>query len=117
MTKAEWSIVMLAFTDLFDIANRTSPKDIHIDKTFAAGTILIEELKRIRRNESVRQALKMGFSLNGTGGMVSGGGINWKKRNEELEKKKEMQRAQELGDLTQVLKASIEKVKKDQQGE
>jgi hypothetical protein len=111
MTKAEWSIVMLAFTDLFDIANRTSPKEIHIDKTFAAGTILIEELKRIRRDESVRQA------LNRTGGMVSSGGIDWKKRNEELEKKKEMQRAQELGDLTQVLKASIEKVKKDQQGE
>jgi hypothetical protein len=110
MNEREWTAVVLAFTDLFDKLKMIAPEKINIDKSYIAGKILQDELKIIRRNESLRRALKMGFSLNRT--------VNdWQKQNQELEKKKEAQRAAELGDLTQALKLSIEKAEKDRQGE
>lgn len=107
MTEQEWIVVTLAFTDLFDIVKRAAPDQIHIDKTYAAGKILLREHDVIRARKSL---LTNSLSL----GRPS---MNWQKRNEELEKKKEAQHAQELGDLTQALKLSIEKAEKDRQGE
>jgi hypothetical protein len=111
MNEREWTAVVLAFTDLFDKLKKIAPEQINIDKSYVAGKILQDELKIIRRNDSLRRALRMGFSLNRT---VTN---SWQKQNEELEKKKEAQRAAELGDLTEALKLSIEKADRDRQGE
>jgi hypothetical protein len=112
MNEREWTAVTLAFTDLFDKLKKIAPEQINIDKSYVAGKILQDELKIIRRNEGVQRALRLGFSLNRTVKTSE-----WQKQNDELEKKKEAQRAQELGDLTQALKLSIEKAEKDRQGE
>lgn len=120
MTEPEWAIVALAFTELFDTVKAIAPDKVHIDKTYAAGKILQKELDRIRAKRSLFTDLitdsmpNIGYRFKTTVGYRQ---QDWRKRNEELEKKKEAQRAQELGDLTQALKLSIEKAEKDRQGE
>jgi hypothetical protein len=109
MTEREWTAVVLAFTDLFDIVKEAeaAPSKVDVDKIFIAGKILQKEIDLIQ----VRETL-LGMSSG-----MQGGTPDWKKHNEELEKKKEAQRSQELGDLTQALKLSIEKAEKNRQGE
>jgi hypothetical protein len=117
MTEQEWTIVTLAFTDLFDIVKKVAPEQINVNKIFLAGKILQQEHNRIR-------AQRLMFTLFRVSALQHADSMkdkmiqnDWQKHNEELEKKKEAERAQELGDLTDTLKASIEKAEKDRQGE
>lgn len=90
MTEQEWGIVMLAFTDLFDIVKKKAPEEVHINQTFAAGKILLEELKRIRLQEGFRLALSESNRMLIPRGVSSTGmrtRNDWQKQNEELEKK------------------------------
>lgn len=124
MNEREWTAVTLAFTDLFDKLKKIAPEQINIDKSYVAGKILQDELRRIRNVEKmilpnfdwtwIASELNSGKGIRSTGMRNN---TNWQKQNEELEKKKEAQRAEELGDLTQALKLSIEKAEKDRQGE
>jgi hypothetical protein len=115
MNEREWTVVVLAFTDLFDKLKQIAPEQINIDKAYVAGKILQDELKRIRAKEVPESIIRNWTSYRFKNGVRISN--NWQKQNEELEKKKEAERAQELGDLTQALKLSIEKAEKDRQGE
>lgn len=115
MTEQEWTLVATAFTDLFDIAKNTAPEKINVNKVFAAGTILNQELERVRARRFIFNTMT-GIG-NNTAMRSPGSGRDWMKRNEELEKKKEAQHAQEAEDLAQTLKLSIEKVKKDREAQ
>jgi hypothetical protein len=106
--------VTTAFTDLFDIVKEAAPTRVNIDKTFTAGKILMRELERIRAitfwtPERVQNTI-VDFN---NGAIPRTDSLN--KHNAEVEKKKEAQRVQELGDLTQALKLSIEKAEKNRQ--
>jgi hypothetical protein len=124
MNEREWTAVTLAFTDLFDKLKKIAPEQINIDKSYVAGKILQDELKRIRatsalENYYITNAGWLSYGIRPTGIRSTGmrNSMDWQKQNEELEKKKEAQRAEELGDLTQALKLSIEKADRDRQGE
>lgn len=106
MTEQEWAIVTLAFTNLFDTVKELAPERINKDRVFTAGKILQQEQNRIRARQF--------FWLNAA---TEAAELSWQKKNAELERKKEAQHLQELGDLTQALKLSIEKAEKDRQGE
>lgn len=121
MTEQEWTIVARAFTGLFDIVKEKAPDRIQIDRVFTAGKILAMEIERIRQHDRafnflVKIAGAECVSDTSLGIRVDPNKKNWEKRNEELEKKKQAQR-EELGDLTDTLKASIENAEKDRQGE
>jgi hypothetical protein len=115
MTDREWAIVTTALTDLFDIAKETAPTRINADRIYAAGVILNQELMRIRTIRANKYFLLRELYDAGAmkGGITSSGMRNapdWQKKNEELEKKKEAQHAQDAEDLTQALKLSIQKI-------
>lgn len=114
MTEQEWTIVATAFTDLFDIVKNAAPEKINVNKMFTAGTILNQELERLRARRLFFNEMT---NVNSTGMRSPGihSGRDWMKRNEELEKKKEAQHAQDAEDLAQTLRRSVEKVKKDRQ--
>jgi len=112
MTEKEWMAVTLAFTDLFDKLKKAAPEQISIDKTLLAGKILQQEHDRIRARNLMFDYINY---VNWSDKKIPRD--DWQKRNEELERKKEAERSQELGDLADTLKASIEKAEKDRQGE
>jgi hypothetical protein len=114
MTEQEWMIVTTAFTSLFDIVKATAPEKIRVNTVFTAGRILALEHDRILAKRTL-------FIDAASAAMASTGWnfqkpVSLQKQNEELEKKKQAQR-EELNDLTDTLKASIEKAEKDRQGE
>ena len=118
MTEKEWMAVTLAFTDLFDKLKKVAPEQISIDKTLLAGKILQQEHDRIRARNLMFSLLRPPTgALGRVNWSKNTSQDDWQKRNEELEKKKEAERSQELGDLTDTLKASIEKAERDRQGE
>ncbi len=119
MTEKEWVIVTTALTDLFDIVKQVAPERININKMYTAGKLLIQEHDRIRErcrmlNLLITPASPFAYA-NWSDKKISKD--DWQQKNEELEKKKEAQHLEELGDLTQALKLSIEKAEKDRQEE
>ena len=120
MTEQEWTIVARAFTGLFDIVKEKAPDRIQIDVVFTAGKILAMEIDRIQiRLASYERASVLGLLSMPSFPNTTYTGMrrdNLQKHNEEVEKKKQAQR-EELNDLTDTLKASIEKAEKDRQGE
>jgi hypothetical protein len=107
MTEQEWAIVTTALTDLFDTVKLIAPERININKMYMAGRILQMEQDRIRARQY----------FTGAGAITGTRGPNWQKRNEELEKKKEAQRAQDMNDLSDTLKQSIEKINHERKEE
>jgi hypothetical protein len=120
MTEQEWVIVATAFTGLFDIVKEKAPERIQIDRVFTAGRILAMEIERIRaKRVSYERASVLGLLSMPSFPNTTYTGMrrdNLQKHNEEVEKKKQVQR-EELNDLTDTLKASIENAEKDRQGE
>lgn len=118
MTELEWAEVTTSFTEMFDILMKIAPEQINGNKAFRAGTILNEELKRIRQKKAI---LSGGMLRGGMTNMSSTGlrgNENLDEYNAKIEKKK-----QEIHDvdaanfltLEQKLKASIEKVERERQ--
>ena len=125
MNEKEWTAVVLAFTDLFDKLKVIAPEKVNIDKTYMAGKILQKELELIRKtNQRMEDLWRLNSYANFTSPekrwlwprdfIRTTGAEDWRKQNEELEKKKEAQHAQEIGDLEQALRLSIEKINKEQ---
>jgi non-homologous end joining protein Ku len=115
MTYREWVIVTLAFTDLFDIAKEIAPERIKVDNVFTAGKILQAVRERIGQ-ESPLVGYRYRYTVTPAPSRSVENMQSWQKRNEALEKKKQAQR-EELNDLTDTLKTSIENAEKDRQGE
>lgn len=111
MTEQEWAQVTTSFTEMFDTLMKIAPDKVNGNKAFKAGTILNQELQRIRQKEQIRQV----FSNNYT---------NTSRResldvyNAKIEQKKQEIHDIDAGNymtLEQQLKASIAKTEREKQ--
>lgn len=111
MTELEWAEVTTSFTEMFDTLMKIAPNKVNGNKVFKAGTILNQELQRIRQKERIRQV----FSNNYTNTARQ---ENIDSYNAKIEKKK-----QEIHDLDaanfmtleQKLQASIDQIEREKQ--
>lgn len=108
MTEPEWTTVVLAFTRMFDTLKVVAPEKIDVQQVETAGRILITELQRIRALQAFRMVAFRG-QVSHTGTEQN---VDWQRRNEELEKKKQAEYIQETQSLEDTLRASIKEAER-----
>lgn len=115
MTELEWAAVTSSFTEMFDVLIKVAPERIDGNKAFKAGTILNQELQRIRQKERIRQVFSGNYTNTNTNTTRQESIDDY---NAKVEKKK-----QEIHDLDaanfmtleQKLKASIERAEREKE--
>lgn len=117
MTEQEWAQVTTSFTEMFDTLMKIAPDKVNGNKVFLAGTILNQELDRIRRNNRMREVFSN--RVTSTADVIQHGtNDNLAAYNAKIERKK-----QEIHDideanfmtLEQKLQASIDRAKREKQ--